>query len=58
MDLIFPNFPQLFQHTQTIETVLPDFHELILTVSKTHFPRLKPNIANYRNYEGFVNEYF
>ena len=25
---------------------------------KTHFSRLKPNIANYREYEGFVNDYF
>ena len=25
---------------------------------KTHFPRLKPNIANYRDYESFVNDYF
>ena len=25
---------------------------------KTHFPRLKPNIANYRDYKGFVNDYF
>ena len=25
---------------------------------KTHFPRLKPNIVNYRDYKGFVNDYF
>ena len=25
---------------------------------KTHFPRLKPNIVNYRDYKVFVNDYF
>ena len=58
MNLIFTNFPKLFQHTQTIETGLPDLHKLTLTVSKTHFPRLKPSIANYRDYKRFANEYF
>ena len=52
------NFPKSFQHTQTIETGLSDFHKLTLTVLKTHFPRLKPNIVNYRDYKGFVKDYF
>ena len=25
---------------------------------KTHFSRLKPNIVSYRDYKGFVNDYF
>ena len=25
---------------------------------KTHFPRLKPHIISYRDYRGFVNDYF
>ena len=57
-DLILINFPKSFQHTQTIETGLSDFHKLTLTVLKTHFPRLKPNIVNYRDFKGFVNDYF
>ena len=28
------------------------------TFTFTHFPRLKPNIVNYRDYKGFVNDYF
>ena len=52
------NFPKSFQHTQTIETGLSDFHKLTLTVLKTHFSRLKPDIVNYRDYKGFVNDYF
>ena len=58
IDLILTNFHKLFQHTQTIETGLSDFHKLTLTVLKTHFPRAKPNIINYRDYKGFVNNYF
>ena len=58
IDLILTNFPKSFQHTQTIETGLSDFHKLTLTVLKTHFSRLKPNIVNYRDYKGFVNDYF
>ena len=52
------NFPKPFQQTQTIETGLSDFHKLTLTVLKTHFPKLKPNVANYRDYKSFVNNYF
>ena len=58
IDLILTNFPKSFQHTQTIETGLSDFQELTLTVLKIHSPRLKTNIANYRDYKGFVNDYF
>ena len=58
IDLILTNFPKSFQHTQTIETCLSDFHKLKLTVFKTHFRRLKPNIVNYRDHKGFVNDYF
>ena len=58
IDLILTHFPKSFQHTQTIEIGLSDFHELTLTVLKTHLPRLKPNIVNCRDYKGFVNNYF
>ena len=52
------NSPKSFQHTQKIATCLSDFHELTLTVLKTHFPRLKPNIVNYRDCKGSVNNFF
>ena len=51
--LILTNF---LNHSNTPN--LSDFHKLTLTVLKTHFPRLKPNILNYRDYKGFVNDYF
>ena len=52
------NLPKSFQYAQTIKTGLSDFHELTLTVLKTHFPRLKPNIVSHRHDKGFVNDYF
>ena len=58
IDLILANFSISFQHTKTIETGLLDFHKLTLTNLKTHFPRLKPSIVNYRDYKGFLNDYF
>ena len=57
IDLILTNFPKSFQHTQTIETGLSDFHKLTLTVLKTQIPRLKPNIVNYRDFKVLVNAY-
>ena len=57
IDLILTNLPKSFQHTQKIETGLLDFHKLTLPVLIV-FPRLKPNIVNYRDYKGFVNDYF
>ena len=58
IDLILTNFPKSFQHTQIVETGLSNFHKLTLTILKTHFPRLKPNIVNYRDFKDFVNDYF
>ena len=51
IDLILTNFPKSFQHTQIVDTGLSDFHKLTLTILKTHFPRLKPNIVNYRDFK-------
>ena len=57
IDLILTNFPKSFQRTQTIECGLSDFYKLTLAVLKTHFPRLKPNIVNYGDYDGFVSDF-
>ena len=58
IDLILKNVPKSLQHTQTIETDLSDSQKPTLTVLKTHFSRLKPNIVNYRDYKVFLNNYF
>ena len=57
IDLILTNFPKSFWRTQTIECGLSDFYKLTLAVLKKHFPRLKPNIVNYRDYDGFVSDF-
>ena len=58
IDLIFTNFPKSFWQTQTFQTGLSDFHKLTLIFLKTHYPRLKPNIVNYMDFKGSVNDYF
>ena len=44
MDLILTNSSRSFQDTCTVETGLPDFHKLVVTVLKLYFPKQKPNI--------------
>ena len=41
-----------------IETSLSDFHKMTVTVMKTTFEKLKPNIIHYRNYRKFSNDKF
>ena len=41
-----------------IETGLPDFHKLSLTVMKVFYKKQKPNIIKYRSYRSFDNEAF
>ena len=57
-DLILANFPKSFHQTQIIESGLPDFQKLTLTLLKTHFLRLKASLVSYRDYKGFINNYF
>ena len=48
IDLILTNRPKFFQNTTVIETGLFDFHEMVVTIMKTSFRKLKPKIINYR----------
>ena len=41
-----------------IETGLSDFHKMTVTVKKTTFEKLKPNIIHYRDYRKFLNDKF
>ena len=50
IDLILTNNPNSFQNSWMIETGLPDFHKMTVTVMKTTFQKLKPNIIHYRDY--------
>ena len=50
IDLILTNYPNSFQNLWMIETGLPDFHKMTVTVMKATFQKLKPNIIHCRDY--------
>ncbi len=53
IDVILTNRVKSFQKTSVFETGLSDYHGLVLTILKSHIPRLKPKIIKYRNYKKF-----
>ena len=57
-DLILTNCPGSFQNSCVIETGLPDFHMMIVTVMKTSYRKIEPRVINYRDYKSFSNEEF
>ena len=42
-----------FQNSCAIETGLPDFHKMIVTVMKAYFQKQKPKVITYRDYKNF-----
>ena len=58
IDLILTNNSNSFQNSGVIETGLSDFHKMTVTVMKTTFEKLKPNIIHYRDYRKFSNDKF
>ena len=58
IDVMLTNKPRCFQNTTVVETGLSDFHGLVLTLMKTHIPRLKPKVIKYRSYKKFEPEKF
>ena len=56
IDLILTKKSKSFQNTCITETVLSDFHKLILTLFKAQITRLKPKIVFYRNYKHFEDK--
>ena len=58
IDLLLTNSRCSFQHTSVMSSGLSDFHELVLTVMKTIFPKAKPNEIFYRNYKNFNETIF
>ena len=53
IDLILTNKPNSFQHSQTIETGLSDFHKMTVTVLKMFFQKQVPTCIKYRDYKCF-----
>ena len=56
IDLILRNNPKSFQNSGVIETGLSDFHKMKVTVMRTTFEKLKPNIIHNRDYRQFSND--
>ena len=46
------------QKSTVVETSLPSFHKLIVTVIKSYSPQRTPNIITYRKYTNFNKEKF
>ena len=58
IDLILTNSPRSLQGSCVVETGLSDFHRIVVTMMKTIFQRLPPEIRTYRNYNKFYNHKF
>ena len=52
------NNPLRFQNSYVLETGLPGFHKLTISVLKTTFTKLKPRVIHYRGYKMFSNNKF
>ena len=57
IDLILTNNPNSFQNSGVIETGLSDFHKMTVTVMKTSFEKLKPNIISRLSTENIRVDY-
>ena len=58
IDLILTNSPYSFLNFCVIETGLPDFHKMIVSVMKTTSQKLKPRTVQYQDYTQFSNNNF
>ena len=58
IDLILSKTPRNYQSTCAIETGLPNFHLMTLTVMKMSFRKFHPRLINNRCYKNFSNEAF
>ena len=58
IDLFLTNSSSSFHGTATVSTGLSDFHNMIVTVCKTTFPKVKPKLVVYRDYSKFTEKEF
>ena len=58
IDLIITNSYQSFQKTTTVYTGLSDFHQMVITVLKTTFPKAEPKVLSYMDFSKFVEDEF
>ena len=50
IDVILTIRPRCFKQASVFETGLSDYHGLVMTVMRSHLPRLKPKVIKYRSY--------
>ena len=53
IDIFLTNSAGSFQNTTTVTTGLSDFHNMVVTVMKTTYPKAQPKIIYYRDYKNF-----
>ena len=51
IDLFITNSPKRFYGTTTLTTGLSDFHQLVVTIMRTTFPKSNPKVIKYRNFK-------
>ena len=54
IDMILTNRASSFQHSQTVETGLSDYHKMTVTVMKSQFNKKPPLSIIYRSYKFFL----
>ena len=58
IDLMLTNRNRSFQNSCVIDTGLPHFHKITVTVLRSHLNKLGPKIIHYRDYKIFSNDAF
>ena len=56
IDLLLTNRRRSFQNSCVIETGLPDFHKMTVTVLRYFFKKVKPKVIFYRDYKNCSND--
>ena len=57
-DLILVNNAKCFQSSCVVETGLPDFHRMTVTVTTTTYKKFQPRIIPYGDYKNFQNDIY
>ena len=56
--MVLTNKQERLLKVKAVETVLSDFHKIVVSVFKTSFKKQKPKIIPYRDYKLFDHEKF
>ena len=58
VNLVLTNYPKYFKSSNTIETGLFEFHEMVVLITKTTIHRLELKIINWRKYKHYSSNTF